>query len=278
MGMRLGGLLSAAAVFTLMSCSAPHTDSTGFLGLDREPHPGYAWRYPDSYFSNAVEWRPGTRHPAYPHAQAAAAEGEWTPDPGYQFARTGDLASARWLPGSTHALYPHTHAAAVEGEWTADPGYNFTRPGDFTSASWTPGSRHSGYPHARADSVPGQWLADPGYLFLRRGDLASASWSPGARHPDFPNIYAGAAEETWLADSGYQWASATPGDLRVVPAFQPASQTYGSPPPPGNDLARRVVHVVARNCARPQEGDGFWGTLGRLACTITAVGTSSPGD
>lgn len=274
---RAGHLVLVGIVLVVAACSAPHTKSAGFFGLKREPLPGYVWKYPDTY-STAVEWRRGTREAGYPHAQATSIEGQWMADPGYQFAQAGDPTSAAWSPGSRHADFPHARAALAEGQWGADPGYQFGRPDDFTSATWSPGSRYSGYPHARADIVQDRWLEDPGYLFLRTGDLSSARWSPGTRHPNYPNIYAATNEGSWQADTGYQWASADSRDLRVVPAYQPASAPYSPAPSPGNDVGRRIVHAVARSCAEPGEDDGFLMLLGRVACAFTAIGTSSPGD
>jgi len=172
-----------------------------------------------------------------------------------------------WNPGMRVSEYPHTTAAEQEGHWTADPGYGFSANGGPESASWQPGTRETNYPHVSASSVEGVWSADAGYALANKDDPKSAVWQPGSLDPNHAHIHAGTVEGQWTPDSGYQWASTTPGDMTVVAVQSPSSG------PDGSEVGRVVVNTVAKSCAEPQQDDGFWATVGRVGCAVTALAT-----
>lgn len=115
------------------------------------------------------------------------------------------------------------------------------------------------------------WEPDPGYDIITTDQTAVgllAVWRPGKAHSTMPHVIAGQNEGVWTVEEGYQWLNADAGDLRVT-----LVQTEDDDPFSYENLGRPLIHEVAKSCATPEEDDGFFASVGRLGCLVTAVAT-----
>jgi hypothetical protein len=124
----LKSIVLMSVAMSLTACSVPHTTSSGFLGLHKEPEIGYMWLKPDSFFSYDIIWTPGLRFNFLPNMKTDEKEGVWIADPGYSLV-DNDVSpiglAATWTPGTPHVKFPNVHAAEKEKNWLPDSGFRF---------------------------------------------------------------------------------------------------------------------------------------------------------
>ena len=109
------------------------------------PKEGYKWADETSVetkFRYGAVWAPGRAHSSISHVIAAIKEGDWDPEPGYQWkdywtwyiedkkptVQQKLKCGVEWSPGKENPNHPHVVAAAKEGVWEAAKGWKWLDP------------------------------------------------------------------------------------------------------------------------------------------------------
>lgn len=239
------------------------------------PESGYAWVPANGGEDvvRAVVWRPGIEDRLYPHAIAGEAEGTWYPDDGYKWKNIvvggRNDNQTEWNPGVEHSKYKNVYASNDEGGWIPKPGYDWLPGGEgLREVVWRQFMTHPDFPHVLSAQQEDSWLPQPGYVWASEGTtVRPVVWQQWSRSELMPHMYAAEQEGYWYADAGYSINKNADGSLTAVALASPDTP---SQPDYQSAVGFGILSVVADKCAQPEDDDGFFATVGRLACAITS--------